>query len=327
MSRLVRRGTALASIASLSLVAALSACAASGSQTTPADAAAPVTVTDATGTEITLDAPAERVVCLDTLCLDALIELGVTPVASAQQQTLTDPHFFGPDADVDPIGGSFFEPDLEAILAAQPDLVVGSASVHGDLRSALGSVPLYTSSLREEGAAVANLTTMGQLLGREDAAAEALERHRQTLEGYVEREREVSVLSMYGGATADIGIDAADSTIGRLLQRYTNYPWPDAGQGDSGFLEINLETILDVDPEWIWILDFGFDPNAPALVEQLAEEPVWETLTAVRNGNVVVTPRWWGGVGGTHTQQLVLDHVLPQVYPDEFPEPLGPLSR
>lgn len=135
---------------------------------------------------------------------------------------------------------------------------------------------------------------------------------------------ETSVLSMCGGATQDIGIDALDSAIGAVLADYTAYPWPAAAEGDS------LEEVLAVDPAHIWVLDFGFDRDAPALVESLADNPVWQELTAVQSGTVhTADSDWWGTAAGTRAQQLLLDEVMPAVYAEEFPEPLSglPASR
>lgn len=285
----------------------------------------PLTVVDGTGTEVTLDAPAERIVCLDGTCVDALAELGLPPVASQPPGTVEHPAFFGPDVETAPISGTFFEPSLEDIAAAEPDLVVGGAGVHGPLRDALaGIAPLYTQRVAEPAAAVDNLMNMGVLTGRTAEAEEAAVVFEDALAAYGPGERDRTVLSMYGGATADIGIDAADSLLGQILDDYTPYPWPEAGEGTSGFLEFNIEGILDTDPEAIFVLDFGFDPNSPPLVEQLAEEPLWQELSAVQDGAVYeVDDRWWGKAYGTRALVLYLDEVLPRLYPEEFDGPLG----
>lgn len=316
----MKTSLALAPVAALAIL--LSACTSSTPET-PAQAGS-VSVEDLTGATVTVAAPAERVACLDGTCIDALAELGLEPVASVQIDQVQSPIFFGPDAATAPLGGSFFEPDIEGILAAQPDIVIGSASVHGELSAALGGIPLYLNRLTTVTDAVTNLERIGELTGRQAQAEEAIARYEETLAAYGPGERPITVLSMYGGATEDIGIDALDSNIGEILSRYTAYPWPDASEGESGFLEISLEKILEVDPEHIWVLDFGFDPNAPTLLDQLASEPIWGRLTAVSKGQVYAADSaWWGTTGGTRGQQAVLDTVLPTLYPEEFPAPLG----
>lgn len=287
-----------------------------------------ITVTDGTGADITLDTAAERVVCLDGSCVDALSELGLMPIAAQPIATALHPSFFGPDADVTAIGGSFFEPNVEEIVAAEPDLVIGSASVHDAIRDALGPVPLYGASFGAE-EAPENLMTLARLTGREQEGEQAVQRWQETLEAYGPgQQRGLSVLSMYGGATQDIGIDALDSQIGTVIADYTAYPWPAAGEGDSGFLELSLEEVLEVDPDHVWVLDFGFDPDAPPLVESLAQDPVWGELTSVRAGQVhQADSAWWGTASGTRAQQLVLDEVMTTAYPEEFPAPLSGLTE
>ncbi|MGO1562874.1 MAG: ABC transporter substrate-binding protein [Actinomycetaceae bacterium] len=330
MSRIASRSAAGVGLTALVMSAVL-ACSAPDSDDTgePGSTAdvGPVSVVDGAGREVSLDGPAERVVCLDGTCIDALAELGLLPVAALEHETAVHPSFFGPDADIAPLGGTFFEPNLEEIITAEPDLVVGSANVHSSLTDALGDIPFYGQSLGEIDAAE-NLERLGTLTGRSEQAEESVAHWQEVLAAYGPGDRDVSVLSMYGGATQDVGIDAADSAIGSVLAEYTAYPWPSAAEGDSGFLELSLEEVLAVDPAHIWVLDFGFDPEAPPLVESLADNPAWQQLAAVRSDNVhVADPAWWGTANGTRSQMLALDAVLPTLYPDEFPEPLSGLPR
>lgn len=287
-----------------------------------------VEVTDQSGAVVALPAPATRVVCLDGACVDALTEIGLEPVAAQPLDTVQHEYFFGPDAATSAITGSFFEPSLEDVVAAEPDLVMGSQSVHGELAGALeGVAPLYLTSWDGPEDAVETLRHAGVLTGHQDEAAAAEQRYRDVLDAYGPTPRSGTVLSMYGGATDDLGIDAADSVVGRTLAPYTSYPWPEAEEGQSGFLEFSLDGVLDVDPAAIYVLDFGFDPDAAPLVDQLTTDPLWNQLSAVRSGDVqVVDGSWWGTAQGTRGQQLVLDTVLPALYPEEFPKPLGPAS-
>lgn len=327
------RSTALRAAALVPLAAALAACTPQTSFPTPTlttgapEGGRAVNVTDLTGREVSVDKPAQRVVCLDGTCIDALAELELEPVASVQFDQVTSPLFFGPDVTATELGGTFFEPDLEGVIAAEPDLVIGSGGVHGELGNALGEIPLYLNKLSTPEDAVTNLRNIAELTGRQAQAEVAVDRYETTLAAYKPGTRPLKALSMYGGATDDIGIDALDSSIGRVIADYTDYPWPAAQEGESGFLEIGIETILEQDPDYVWVLDFGFDPSAPPLLDQLAEQPLWKQLSAVTEGHVYAADSaWWGTTGGTRGQQGVLDTVMPTMYPEEFPQPLSGLT-
>lgn len=282
-------------------------------------------VTDWTGTPMQVEG-VRRVVALDGTGVDVLRELELEPVGAQPMDTVHADAYFGKDSACQAIGGSFFEPAVEQILALRPDLVIGAASVHGALREALGGIPLFLNSFTNA-QADENLRRLARLTGRTGEAETAIARWTKTLTAYQPiaegaTGRDTTVLSMYGGATKDIGIDAADSTIGELLSRYTAYPWPKGSEGEGGFVELSVEELVEVDPARIWVLDFGLDPDAPPLLDVLAKRPAWTELSAVRNGTVRSVPgRWWGTTAGTRGQQLYLDEVMPTVYPDSFDGP------
>lgn len=88
-------------------------------------------------------APQRIATLQDHTLLLPLLELGVRPVASAGRFTRQgEPHFRGTGAyDTSDIGflGLFSEPDLEALVAARPDLIIGAA-VHQSLYPLLSAI-------------------------------------------------------------------------------------------------------------------------------------------------------------------------------------------
>ena len=101
----------------------------------PAEATGePRTITDAMGREVTFPAAPQRVVVLSEIDLDSLLALGIVPVGAPNgrgQTTLPSymlPLIEGKTTAIGPLG----EPNLETIVALDPDLIVYS-DPYGDL--------------------------------------------------------------------------------------------------------------------------------------------------------------------------------------------------
>lgn len=94
-----------------------------------AEGTQPVTVTDARGTEITLDAPATDVVGLEWGVIENLVSLGVMPVGVADVEGYTAWVSAAPlDEDVVDVGLRG-EPSIDALVALEPDLVIATTDL------------------------------------------------------------------------------------------------------------------------------------------------------------------------------------------------------
>lgn len=304
-----------------------------GATQTPAATAAPptpvppsdISLTDSTGEQLTFTARPVRVACLTEICPDIMAELGLEPVA-VNDPLSQDPRFFGSRADsFQVIGGSFFEPSLEDIAAAQPDLVIGLVGVHEGLREALRPIaPLYIVNPLTYEDSIRYLKDIGAAMGRPAEAEAAAQRFLSKLEDYRSRSpKNRTALAMYG-ADVNFGIDTEEALTGGLLAEVTSYPWPnpspDQGGHASGGMQFSLEGVLSVDPDVIFVQTMafpGFQP--PPLAEQLSENPLWGELQAVKNGEVHdVSFGLWSTGRGTRSLGLVLDEAMPLLYPDVF---------
>lgn len=169
------------------------------------------------------------------ICVDALVELGLKPAAVTAGGLAPEPEFYGEEAaSLGKIGGSFFEPNLEDISLAGPDLVIGLEGTHEGLREGLdGIAPLYIVQPRSMQESIEFLQHMGQLTGR-IAEAEAAEKHLLDKFNYYKEHspKDKTALVMYG-SDVNFGIDTAGSLVGSMLAEVTQYPWP-APEADGG---------------------------------------------------------------------------------------------
>jgi len=162
----------------------------------------PVSVTDALGRTVELDAPAERVAVLEWQQTEMVLSLCLNPVAVA------DVEGFGQwnTAEELPEGvedaGTRGEPNLDALFASRPDLVIVEASGGDDpVLTQLGEydVPVLATIGADTADPIQNmLDTFGliaEVTGREERAEEVVDEFETTLE---EAKQEV--------ADSDVGV-------------------------------------------------------------------------------------------------------------------------
>lgn len=319
-------------VAVLLAVTVLAACGGTGDTPTSTPSTANLTYTDATHTTVTLPKRPTRIACLVGLCEDILASLDIQPVAV--NDTLgQDPHFFGDAAKgFQQIGGQFFSPNIEDIAKATPDLVIGLAGVHDQLRDALKPIaPLYIMNPITYNDSIMYLKDIGRLAGHGAQADRAAQAFSHKLAAYAAKSPKTrSTLLMYG-SDVSFNIFTQGSLFGGVLAQVTSYPWQAPGAGaapasdhEPGAEAFTLERILAQNPDSLLIASFTFAPGAQPLSKQLAANPVWSQLKAVKTGEVFeVNAQYYIFGRGTISLGLALDDAMMKLYPDVFPQPLS----
>lgn len=285
-----------------------------------------IVVADVTGVELEFEKEITRIACLTEICVDSLAELGLEPIAATVGGIASLPEFFGEDAtSFQTIGGSFLEPNLEDIAAAQPELVIGLQGTHEGLREGLKDIaPLFITQPKTYVESVEFLEMMGELTGRKAEAEAAGKKLLDKLEAYKDLSpKDKSALIMYG-SDVNFGIDTAGSLVGSMLAEVTEYPWPapaaDGGH-QAGGMAYSLEKVLETDPDWIFVETFSFGDDAPSLSEQFKANPLWAKLQAVQQEQIVeVRTAIWASGRGTRSLGIVLDEAMQILYPDVVKE-------
>lgn len=295
-----------AALLAVSLLAACGGTSEADEADKPDASVEPITLTDATGAELTLDGPVDRIACLTMICVDALTEVGLTPVAY-REALARDERYAGPDADMREITGGFGEENVEDIALATPDLVIGLAGAQDGLRAAVEAhAPLLLVDPRSWRDSVAFLRTIGELTGTEELADEKARAFTDRVAAAASSRSELTTLSMYG-EPGSLGVDSVETPVGSLLAEVSDYPWP---AGDDPFASVAVEQIAEVDPDVIFAQAFSASSDAEPLSDRLASDPVWARLSATRQDRVVeVEAPVWATGRGTRSLGLVLDTV------------------
>lgn len=117
----------------------------------------------------------ETVIVLDLASLDTLDTLGV-PVTGVAKGNLPE-YLSAYEADSYLNAGTLFEPDLTAIEAADPDLIIianRSAEAYPDLAEIAPTIDLSLDWTDYLGSFTANTETLGEIFGKQDEVASAL---------------------------------------------------------------------------------------------------------------------------------------------------------
>lgn len=253
---------------------------------------------------ITLDTPPKRIVTLNWAATEALLLLGVTPVGVADRDGY-DSWVSKPvlPADVPNIG-TRVAPSLESIAELKPDLIVTSSEM-APAASLLESIaPTYVISVYRAGhqpfeKATEMLTTLAEMLGREDRASalladleQTLENQRQRLEDAGMTDKPVALVNFLDDR--HVRVYASNSLYQTTLTALgLENAWPLEGNF-WGFSVVGLEAIAPYRNSRIAVIA----PIQPGLADTLANSPFWTYLPSVRRNEVYWIDTVWpfGGV-------------------------------
>jgi len=287
----------------------------------------PHRATDATGTEIHLNQPAQRIVCLTATGIDSLVELHLEPIGYLAQGIASYPEFYGDRAHQFPSVGSRMLPNLKTIRQLQPDLILGWVFPHRFYQRSLRNIaPTYLMSGSGYPSALRRLRNIAHLTGREADAELAIQRLEAQIRAYSTAipSVEKKTVSMMGGSTLNcltrrFIVETDAGTAGNLLSQLTHYPWaePMGKRMEPGLMTVPLDRIVQVNPDVIFVQTYP--PSTAPLSQQLANNPQWKRLKAVQTGQVYEVDKFWHSGNGTRIMRVMLSQLMPIIYPNYFP--------
>jgi iron complex transport system substrate-binding protein len=294
----------------------------SGSRAAEASDAGTRTFVDVYGTEIAVPDHPKRIVAIhDSNGGEQLLSLGVELIGFPTRdgsfaEEITDVY----DLEGVREAGDVYKPNIEAIAALDPDLIVGEGYngkgmdqfMDGGVHERLVELApvVYIDTFRPVDEVMADFA---ELIGP-DAEAE-YDEQRAAYEKDLGSLREnlgdaaalrVSIVQMNSGDEITVFGDKTlvPSTILDSLG-IARPPITEEADAEGGFLSMSLERIPEVDADLI-LLDMGVGEFAG----DYTGNPLWQGLSAVKAGQVhVYGPEWYGTT--YHRFQLVLDELGP----------------
>lgn len=278
---------------------------ADGADSTEADGAAdteaaldafPVTV-DAPNGEVTLEEKPERIVSLSPSATEILFAIGAGDQVVAVDEWSTYPEE-APTTDL-----SGYEPNVEAISAFDPDLVVVANDVDG-LVASLNSldIPVIVNPAPADvESGYDGMAALGLATGHVDETAATIGEMRAAMEeAYASAPKEAD-LRIYHEVDQTLFAASSHSFIGSIYEQMGAVNIADEADADqTGYPQLTEEAIVTANPQLIVIQDLvGYTP------EDVAARPGWSEVDAVKNGNVVVVSSDIASRWGPRLPQLV----------------------
>ncbi|MDE0614145.1 MAG: ABC transporter substrate-binding protein [bacterium] len=247
----------------------------------PAPTEAPPTeeaVPEPAPTEAPPDRP-QRIVSLSPTATEILFAIG----AGDQVIAVDEYSYFPPEAPVTDLSG--WDPNVEAVLSYEPDLVVISNDANDLIAGveAVGIEVLVNPAPANFEGGYAAIADIGMAVGRVDEAAALVADLRVEIDAALAAAPDVEVRVYHELGDSHYSA-SSNSFIGAVYAAMGTINIADEADVDGyGFPQLTEEYIVEADPELIVITD-----QVAYTAEDVAARPGWGEVSAVRDGNIVV---------------------------------------
>lgn len=246
----------------------------------PDEAAFPVSVTGDNG-EVTIEAQPERIVSLSPTATEMLFAIEADEAVVAVDEVSN----FPPVAPVTDLSG--YTPNLEAVAAYDPDLVVVSTD-SGDVvagLAALGIPVVQLDAVEDLDGTYRQLEVLGAATGHVGDAAEVVAEMQSDIDELIAMVPDRETPLTYYHELDDLLFSVTSSTfIGEIyaLAGLENIADATAAAGDD-YPQLASEYVIAQDPDLIFLADTRCCGQS---ADTLMARPGWDQLGAVRDGGV-----------------------------------------
>jgi len=259
--------------------------------TTTEDAGFPVTIEAANGAVEIVEKPM-AIISLSPTGTEMLFAIG------AGEQVIAVDEFSNYPEEAPTTDLSGYEPNVEAIAALNPDLVVVSDDLN-DIVAALTAIQVpvihHPAAITLEDT-YTQIEQLGVATGNLSAAAALVGSMQSDIEGMVESAGQLGAgRTYYHELDGTLFSVTSETFIGQVYALVGLENIADAAGGaESGYPQLSAEYIIDADPDLVFLADTKCCGETP---DTVAARPGWDQLTAVADQSVVpldddIASRW-----------------------------------
>lgn len=272
--------------------------------------------------DVEIPSDPQRVAVLSLAAVSVAEQVGVTPVAAVKHSSETDedPKFDGVEEILD-----FSSPDLEALVAADPDLII-TDSYDGELQPATEDVlteiaPVaafaFSGSGQWQDYGLFYADAMGELPAYEDLLSDYEAEVAQLRETVEEAEDlpEVSIVRVYADSlglyvkSSFPGTVVEDAGFSQVASQDTDDAATVAGDAESYTIQylVSLERAELADGDMMFLWGYEDNPEAADFRDEIVASSLWQTLDAVQNEHVYQVGDHWIGSGLDEAEAVLAD--------------------
>lgn len=268
------------------------------------EAAWPKTFVDATGSEIVWEKKPERIVLPYGFFAEDFFALNEYPLGMGGIEGFLDsfiifqPYLSDKNHPIEEVAPRSMTPDVEKLIALEPELIIIPEGFQGGSYDHLTKIaPTITIDLSLSWKD--RLREFAHILGKEAEAEEYIAAIESDIESYREQlaKRAGETVLMLSATDSKTFYPGSTAYYSHLYDTASGLglAYPEGLTSEGG--AASLEGIAELDPDHIlYFYGAYYDVNTVETYEELQESAVWNSLSAVKNGNVHLIDI--GGTGG-----------------------------
>lgn len=277
---------------------------------TQTDGAFPVTITHMKG-ELTLNEKPQRIAVLDVKFLDQMLAVGEKPAGSVIAGGNTDfPEYLGDQPSDVQVLGTRDEPNLEAIVALDPDLIIMTDFQEKQYESVSKIAPTLVLDFYEDWRDT--LATVAKITDKQDEAEKVRTAYEEKVAGLKANLSEKmgdETVALIRPRKEGIRVHGIEHRTGGILYQDLGLKMPALVEGikDDTSVEISMEKVPDIGADRYFVLS---DELFAAEAEAMLSNPVWKSLDAVKNNRTYdVNSTLWIAYYGPLAINLIVDQA------------------
>lgn len=287
---------------------------ASAKETVPAKTEEVRIVKHAMG-ETELKGSPKKVVILTNEGIEALVTLGVKPVGAVKAFT-GNPWYEHMKADLEGVTvvGDELQPNVEAIAALKPDLIIGNKLRHEKIYEQLKAIAptVFAETLRGEWKT--NFKLYAEAVNKKAEGDKVVAAFDQRIEDFKKNagdklKQKVSVARFMPGKTRIYNTE----TFTGVIFKQIGIARPDTVLNAKNTFadEITKERLPELDSDILFYFTYDTgDGKGNKTEEEWTNDPLWKSLNVVKNGKTFkVNDVIWNTAGGVKAANLLLDEL------------------